>query len=520
MSSVQHPTEDVWRNWKLLIKFPSRSRPFKFLHALEKMKQNVANAECVDWVITMDEDDATMNNTEVRGAINKLLPTAEIKAGTNRSKIEAMNANINDRDFDILFIGQDDISPLAHGFDNTIRQVMAKQFPTLDGVLWFNDGHQGTRLNTYVICGKTYYDRFGYVYHPDYKSLWCDNEYMDVARHLNRHGEFVKEVVLEHQHPSFGFGAFDALMIKNDASESADQRLYHTRKAAGFISYRAGEEKMLLSGEAFHQDVNCCLDDRYPSRLWPLAKPIPSNNVIMVRTECIAALKPRLVADGVRNATFVSHNSDSTFGHSHLDMLLEHASQIWAVNCAVSHPVMRQLPLGFRDNQYVDQRILKRHAFLTHTNRAPRDILCLCRFAVATNPGERQACLDRFAMERWCISTPLLHGNPVIYPAGEQESFLTQISKSKYVICPAGSGQDTHRVYEALFLGAVPIVRTSFLNPLYRNLPALIVDNWHDITEHKLMMDYENLKSKVDAFNRTQWWCSPEFWFRSTVTVV
>ena len=63
---------------------------------------------------------------------------------------------------------------------------MTELYPNTDGVLWFNDGNQGNRLNTLCILGKKYYERFNYIYHPDYTSLWADNEFMDVANLLNK----------------------------------------------------------------------------------------------------------------------------------------------------------------------------------------------------------------------------------------------------------------------------------------------------------------------------------------------
>ena len=63
---------------------------------------------------------------------------------------------------------------------------MSFNYPDTDGVLWFNDGFQGNRLNTLCILGKKYYERFNYIYHPDYISLYCDEEQTNVARNMNK----------------------------------------------------------------------------------------------------------------------------------------------------------------------------------------------------------------------------------------------------------------------------------------------------------------------------------------------
>ena len=54
--------------------------------------------------------------------------------------------------------------------------------------------------------------------------------------------------------------------------------------------------------------------------------------------------------------------------------------------------------------------------------------------------------------------------------------------KFAFVICPHGGGLDCHRNWEALCLGCIPIVKTSAIDSLYKDLPVLIVDDWQNIT--------------------------------------
>lgn len=49
-----------------------------------------------------------------------------------------------------------------------------------------------------------------------------------------------------------------------------------------------------------------------------------------------------------------------------------------------------------------------------------------------------------------------------------------------FVLSPQGNGIDTHRVYESLNLGSVPIVHTSPLDQLYRLFPIIIIQDWSD----------------------------------------
>lgn len=46
----------------------------------------------------------------------------------------------------------------------------------------------------------------------------------------------------------------------------------------------------------------------------------------------------------------------------------------------------------------------------------------------------------------------------------------------RYVVAPRGGGEDTHRAWEALYLGAVPIVKHSPIDSVFKDLPVHFVD--------------------------------------------
>lgn len=55
-----------------------------------------------------------------------------------------------------------------------------------------------------------------------------------------------------------------------------------------------------------------------------------------------------------------------------------------------------------------------------------------------------------------------------------QEEYRADVKGHRFVLCPPGNGFDTHRVYETLQLGAIPVVMgTEALSGLYARFPAL-----------------------------------------------
>jgi hypothetical protein len=215
----------------LLIKFPTRNRVSNFLFVLNKYI-SLLDDKSTRVIVSSDNDDETMREEYVKNVIEQY-DNVDIYFDNNKSKVEAINNNIYGVDFDILLLASDDMHPIVKGYDTIIKNKMITHYPDTDGVLWFNDGHQENRLNTLCILGKKYYDRFGYIYNPEYLSVWCDNEFMDVGNMLGRQTYF-NEIIIEHKHPDWGFGNRDDVHNLNIKNESKDRATYLLRKKNNF----------------------------------------------------------------------------------------------------------------------------------------------------------------------------------------------------------------------------------------------------------------------------------------------
>ena len=218
---------------KILIKFPTKGRLFKFFTVLDKYYSLCNDLDNITFLITLDTDDVIMNNPDVIGMFKKYKNLNYI-FGDSKSKVDAINRDMETiDDWDIVLIASDDMVPQVKGYDDIIRKNMKKHYPNYDGVLWFNDGYQNRNLNTLSILGKKYYQRFNYLYYPEYKSVWCDNEFMEVANILQKQ-TYIDEVIIKHEHPDWGFGGRDVIHELNDVNISHDKQVYNNRKSINF----------------------------------------------------------------------------------------------------------------------------------------------------------------------------------------------------------------------------------------------------------------------------------------------
>ena len=219
---------------KLLIKFPTRGRKDKFFSTLNIYHNNCEDIENTEFLISIDSDDTEMNLEEVVNRISSYKNT-KVVVGNSLSKIDAVNRDLNEFEnkWDILLLASDDMIPQVKGYDIIIKDNMLFNYPDTDGVLWFNDGFQKNKLNTLCILGKKYYKRFNYIYHPNYRSCFSDNEFMDVGNLLKKQS-YIDQIIIKHEHPDWGYGNPDYVHKNNVSDFHHDYTTYESRKLINF----------------------------------------------------------------------------------------------------------------------------------------------------------------------------------------------------------------------------------------------------------------------------------------------
>lgn len=232
---------------RILVKCPTRNRPFVFARTISQYISLANDNENIQYLVTLDSDDKDLE------AYKTICERIGLKYIINHSgtKIKAINRDFEHAgDWDICVLYSDDMICKVQGWDEILRNEMQEHFPDTDGVLWHNDGYVGkgsdlsdiakrhgmNSLNTMVILGRKYYERFGYLYHPDYASLCCDVEFMHVAERLGKQVYF-SQVLFRHEHysnsPQFNY-TNDALMKKTQRYYQQDNDVLTKREKLNF----------------------------------------------------------------------------------------------------------------------------------------------------------------------------------------------------------------------------------------------------------------------------------------------
>ena len=223
------------------------------------------------------------------------------------------------------------------------------------------------------------------------------------------------------------------------------------------------------------------------------------NNIIFCKTDFIKLLE----CPFIKNVVVVSSSSDYTI----TDDLIKNINfnKWYGVNNTLSNGI--QLPLGitsydikqtghfigFSNDTTEIHKVLGdtemlikiRNSFKKYKN------LVYLNFDVNTD-SERNLIKNLFNNKKW-----VTHGDLDKTLKG-RINFLTECKDHYYVICPRGNGIDTHRIWETLYVGSIPIVKMEKGLEQFTDLPILFINNWNEVTE-------DILKEKIDYFYKKEW---------------
>lgn len=153
----------------------------------------------------------------------------------------------------------------------------------------------------------------------------------------------------------------------------------------------------------------------------------------------------------------------------------------FATNLTQPHPRITAWPLGLGSPE---SRTTLRAGEIWDERRKgiPRAGWLYVNFRPETNPEVRGPVFEFFrgrSGEDWVSFDP---------PGerGNNEGFLQKILRHRFVLCPPGNGVDTHRMWEVMLAGAIPVVLKSQAMEPFRGLPILFVEDYRKVTRELL----------------------------------
>jgi hypothetical protein len=189
----------------------------------------------------------------------------------------------------------------------------------------------------------------------------------------------------------------------------------------------------------------------------------------------------------------ITHNSDVNIDNSFSvpDNVIKWFSQ----NVNVIHEKIESIPIGLENDMWF-KNVRKKEKMIAKLQQ-PRNYrnLVYMNFNIANNYAKRQPAYDALKDKPWV--TVDMH--PKEY---DFNNYIDNIYNHKFVVCPEGNGIDTHRIWECLYMGAIPLVCDNINRNFYYELPMIAVSSWERVTEDWCEHAYNDYK---DLRGRNEW---------------
>lgn len=233
-----------------------------------------------------------------------------------------------------------------------------------------------------------------------------------------------------------------------------------------------------------YQDKQC---ENKDNRCNFIPEKIERGSIIFTYGNCVKSFFANLHGKIQNPYILITFGNDLDMPNQYVSFLESDKIIAWfGINPSIiNHPKFVPIPIGvFHKKVIFDERTKFNQIFFQLTKTQKKHLLYL-NFDEKNHP-ERVSLKKKFYDRNYVLN-------------GARKNFmdyLKEMSECKFVLSPRGVGLDCYRTWEAIFVGTIPIVKSSMLNSLYKNLPILIIDDWMTINEEYLNKKYHEINKK------------------------
>ena len=212
---------------KWTIIHPSRGRCQKAFEAAESCINNFdSSVDTLEYIVSIDTDDA-----EQTCYAQWCVPSGiTLIINDNRSLVDACNNAAKIASGDCFLVLSDDFLTPRHWNELLKLKIDRDMY----GIL-VNDGISDGDIMSLPIMSKSLYERIGYIYHPEFFSLFADNALLDVVKKLDCLID-CRHLLFEHMHYIVGKAPKDATYERENShyAYTSGKMIYDKLKKRGY----------------------------------------------------------------------------------------------------------------------------------------------------------------------------------------------------------------------------------------------------------------------------------------------
>lgn len=236
-----------------------------------------------------------------------------------------------------------------------------------------------------------------------------------------------------------------------------------------------------ISGDTFRAYCDYIFDETGNT---VVPEQVRHGNTIFLKTDFLSEFFSNIHPKIANPYILITHNGDLPVPREFGYMLNDPKIIAWfGQNIEYSHPKLHAIPIGIANRYWGHGNINIVAEVQNLISSCTRNIFLYMNFSPSTYEPVRPYVHQLFKNKEFCTVS------------GQKDfrSYLSDLARTKFVLSPRGNGLDCHRTWEALYMGAVPIVISSPIDPLFEGLPVVIIHDWNEITREFLEAKWEEI---------------------------
>lgn len=208
----------------------------------------------------------------------------------------------------------------------------------------------------------------------------------------------------------------------------------------------------------------------------------------------------------------ILHNGDRVPEYEYLKQLIQQgATKVYSVNVLDVCDKIIPIPIGLENLHYFNNGLIDLNASKSESHNSKKlissnkDLILSARFNIGTNYFERVQLATELKKK---------YGNEYKFVV-KAEKYKKEVERARFVLSPPGNGMDCHRTWEALVMGAIPVVKKGFLaESLIRDMPIICVEDWGDflsLSDSEMIDLYDSFIGKTTEKLYMSYWCKNIF---------
>ena len=221
---------------------------------------------------------------------------------------------------------------------------------------------------------------------------------------------------------------------------------------------------------------------------------LTENQIIFCKTEYIKELFKVLDTQcKFKNIKLITHQSDLKNTKKIYLSKPNCISKWYSINVDYDAEGLIPIPIGIANfhsknlNEKIFSNFVQKNNYFHEKNN-----LLYVNFNPNTNFEHRKSLYSYFNQLDW-VNTDLA--------SLKHEQYKSKISNHNFTLAPWGNGIDTHRFWESLYSGSIPITKQHLIYNSFPTLPKILVEDYEVIDYEFLIDKLQNLRNDKENYN-------------------